>query len=142
MCETSIHALTNACRTYLDSKKSSSRTAPTKKTPCFDNLDKVSLHKPANLPKHLPSLSDLQNENLKNMEEEENLEMDLRIILLDSDEISMTVSINNINKPYISQSSSHHYHQIQWLSAGVLKEVPFLMMPVRMVSGCPKIRVI
>ena len=47
------------------------------------------------------------------MEEKENLEMDLRIILLDSDEISITVSINNVNEPYILQSSSHHYHQIQ-----------------------------
>ena len=65
-----------------------------------------------------------------------NQEMDLSTILLDSDEISMTVPKNNINKPY-SHIYHHHYHQIQGIPAGVIKEMS-LIMPVRMVKGLAK----
>ena len=81
-----------------------------KKPPCFVKLDKVLSDKPTTLPNHLLSSLGLQNENLKNKEEEENLEMDLRIILLDSDEISLTVTINNDDELYISQSSLPSQH--------------------------------
>ena len=72
-----------ACCSYLDIKRGPSATAPMKKLPCFDKLDKVLSDKLTSLPNHLLSSSGLQNENLKNNEEEENLEMDLRVILLD-----------------------------------------------------------
>ena len=41
----------------------------------------------------------LQNENLQNMQKGGNQEMDLSTIILDSDEISMTVTNNNVNEP-------------------------------------------
>ena len=55
--------------------------------------------KPATLPKHLLSSSGLQNESLQNTEEADNQEMVLRAILLDYDEISMTITTNNVNEP-------------------------------------------
>ena len=75
-----------------------------RKPPCFDELNKGLSGKPSSFSIYLLSSSGLQNENLQNMEGG-NQEMDLSTILLDSNEISMTVINNNVNEPYISHSS-------------------------------------
>ena len=79
---------------YLDIKRGPSATAPMKKPPRFNKLDKVLSDKLTSLPNHLLSSSGLQNENLKNNEEEENLEMDLRVILLDFHHHSANTYVN------------------------------------------------
>ena len=70
-----------------------------RKPPCFDELNKVLSGKPSSFSIYLLSSSGLQNENLQNMQEGGNQEMDLSTIILDSDEISMTVTNNNVNEP-------------------------------------------
>ena len=84
MCKTKTHTPMSAFHIYLDNKMSSSGIAPMKNPPCFDKLDKAFSDKLNIFPNHLFSPSGLQNQILKNKEEEENLEMDLKIILLDS----------------------------------------------------------
>ena len=46
------------------------------------------------------------------MEEEENQEINPRTIILDPDEINMTVTSNNVNEPYISQPSHYTKNEI------------------------------
>ena len=70
-----------------------------RKPTCFDELNKGLSGKPSSFSIYLLSSSGLQNENLQNMQEGGNQEMDLSTIILDSDEISMTVTNNNVNEP-------------------------------------------
>ena len=49
MCKTWIHALTSACRTYLDSKRNITGTAP-KEPLCFDEFDTILSDKPTTMP--------------------------------------------------------------------------------------------
>ena len=50
MCKTRIHTLTSAYRTYLDSKRNTTGTAPSKKPPYFDELDVILSDKPKTMP--------------------------------------------------------------------------------------------
>ena len=62
MCKTRIHTLTSAYRTYLDSKRNTTGTAPSKKAPCFNVLDTILSGKPATMPHFLASSSGVTNE--------------------------------------------------------------------------------
>ncbi|XP_047141536.1 zinc finger and SCAN domain-containing protein 29 [Hydra vulgaris] len=57
MCKTRIHTLTSAYRNYLDNKRNTSGTGPSKKPSCFDEIDKVLSDKPTTLPTFLKSSS-------------------------------------------------------------------------------------
>ena len=70
-----------------------------RKPPCFDELNKGLSGKPSSFSIYLLSSSGLQNENLQNMQKGGNQEMDLSTIILDSNEMSMTVTNNNVNEP-------------------------------------------
>ena len=50
MCKTWIHTLISAYRTYWDSKRNTTGTAPSKKLPCFDELDIILRDKPTTMP--------------------------------------------------------------------------------------------
>ena len=62
MFKTWIHTLTSACRTYLDSKRNTTGTAPSKKPPCFDELDAILSDKPTTMPHILASSSEVIDE--------------------------------------------------------------------------------
>ena len=55
--KTRIHTVTTTYRTYLDSKRNTTRTAPSKKPPCFDELDAILNYKPTTMPHVLASSS-------------------------------------------------------------------------------------
>ncbi|XP_065643562.1 uncharacterized protein LOC136075146 [Hydra vulgaris] len=57
MCKTRIHTLTSAYRNYIDNKRNTSGTGPSKKPSCFDEIDKVLSDKPTTLPTFLKSSS-------------------------------------------------------------------------------------
>ena len=62
MCKTRIHNLISACKTYLDSKRNTTGEAPSKKPPCFDELDTILSDKPTTIPHFLASSSGLTDE--------------------------------------------------------------------------------
>ena len=62
MCKTRIHTLTSAYRTYLDHKRNSTGTSPSKKPPCFNELDAILSDKPRTMPHFLASSSGVTDE--------------------------------------------------------------------------------
>ena len=62
MCKARIHTLISAYRTYLDSKRNTIGIAPSKKPPCFDELDAILSDKPTAMPHSLASSSGVTDE--------------------------------------------------------------------------------
>ena len=62
MCETQIYTLTSAYRMYLDSKRNTTGTTPSKKPSCFDELDAVLSDKPKTMLHFLASSSGVTDE--------------------------------------------------------------------------------
>ena len=62
MCKTRIHTLTSAYITYLDSKRTTIGAAPSKKPPCFDELDAILSDKPTTMSHFLTSSSGVTDE--------------------------------------------------------------------------------
>ena len=62
LCKTRIHTLTSAYKMYLDSKRNTTGAAPSKKPPCFDELDTILSDKPTTIPNFLASSSGLTDE--------------------------------------------------------------------------------
>ena len=62
MCKTRLHTLTSAYKTYLDSKRNITGAAPSKKPPCFDELDTILSDKPTSIPHFLASSSGFTDE--------------------------------------------------------------------------------
>ena len=56
MCKTRIHTLTSAYRTNLYSKRNTTGTVPSKKPPCFDELDAILSGKPTTMQHFLAGL--------------------------------------------------------------------------------------
>ena len=61
-CKTRIHTLTSGYRAYLDSKRNTTRIAPSKKPPCFDKLDAILNDKPSTMLHFWSSSSGVTNE--------------------------------------------------------------------------------
>ena len=62
MCKTQLHILTSGYRMHLSSKQNTTQAAPSKKTPCFDELHIILSDKPTTVPHFLASSSGLTDE--------------------------------------------------------------------------------
>ena len=108
MYKTRIHTLTSAYRTYLDSKRNTTGTAPSKKPPCFDELDAILSDKPTTMPHFLTSSSGVTNEGSEEPDRfvGENLaisDIDMAEEILNSSQLNI---LSSARSPAANQESS------------------------------------
>ena len=129
MCKTRVHTLTYEYRTYLDSKENITGTAPSKKPPCFDELDAILSDKPTTMLHFLASSSGVTDEGSEesNSFDGENLAAlykDMAEKILNSTQINILYSAPSpvANPAQSEQESSFYFNKANKKKAKVSHE--------------------